>query len=262
MESTHIAKLFSILEATSGHIEGRSLSEIASEVGLAKSTAHRLLKSLCSLGYMAKIGSGTYRQTALFRHLANGYSDQRLIHLANGPMVQLQQELGETINLGVVRMERVVYMLVIESRRPLRRIMEANMCDPALCTALGRAIVAFQPEERQRYVLRKVVVEKRTPHTVVETHELEAILHKIRIDGYAVEENQTDLGVICIAAPIFDAENVVAAISMSCPTVRIDEEGRSLAISAILKVTTRLSELLGYHPSSHHHLPERGMKKS
>jgi len=65
---------------------------------------------------------------------------------------------------------------------------------------------------------------------------------------------------MCIAAPIFDAENVVAAISMSCPTVRIDEEGRSLAISAILKVTTKLSELLGYHPSSHHQLTETGYR--
>ncbi len=97
---------------------------------------------------------------------------------------------------------------------------------------------------------------------VVYTHELEAILHKIHADGYAVEENQTDLGVMCIAAPIFDAETVVAAISMSCPTVRIDDEGRRLAVSAILRVTTKLSELLGYHSSSHHHLPERGMKKS
>ncbi len=87
MESTHIAKLFSIFEATSGHIEGRSLSEIAAEVGLAKSTAYRLLKSPCSLGYMANVGSGAYRQTVLFRHLASGFSDQRLINLANEPMV-------------------------------------------------------------------------------------------------------------------------------------------------------------------------------
>ena len=250
MESSHIAKLFSILEATSGKSEGRTLAEIASEVGLAKSTAHRLLKSLCSLGYMSKIGSGTYRQTTLFRQLAGGFDDRRLIDLAHSPMMRMQQEFGETINLGVMRMERVVYLHVLESRRPLRRVVQSNMCDPALCTALGRAIVAFQSEERRQYVLRKVALEKRTPHTVVETDALEAILAQIRVDGFAVEENQTDLGVICFAAPIFDAETVVAAISMSCPIVRIDDEGRQLAVSAIRKVTTELSEQLGFHAAN------------
>jgi DNA-binding IclR family transcriptional regulator len=244
MESAHIAKLFAILEGTSGKPQGKSLAELAAEVGLAKSTAHRLLQSLCSLGYMSNVGSGIYKQTPLFRQLASGFDDQRLIRLAQPHMMELQRETGETINLGVMRMERIVYLHVVESPQPLRRMVEASMTDPALSTALGRAIVAFQSPERRQYVLRKVTIEKRTPHTIVEPDELDAILDAIRKAGYAIEENQTDLGVTCVAAPIFDGENVVAAMSVSAPIVRMSESKRAKAVRLVRSAADALSSVV------------------
>jgi DNA-binding IclR family transcriptional regulator len=242
MESAHIAKLFAILEATSGKTQGKSLAELAAEVGLAKSTAHRLLQSLCSLGYMSNEGSGIYKQTPLFRQLASGFDDQRLVRLAQPHMLELQRVTGETVNLGVMRMERIVYLHVLESPQPLRRMVEASMTDPALSTALGRAIVAFQSPERRQYVLRKVTIEKRTPHTIVEPDELDAILDSIRETGIAMEENQTDLGVTCVAAPIFEGENVVAAVSVSAPIVRMSEAKRAKVIKLIRAAANAISE--------------------
>jgi len=250
MESAHISKLFSILEATSGKLEGRSLAVLAAEIRLAKSTTHRLLQSLCSLGYMVNDGSGIYKQTPLFRQLASGFDDHRLIELARDSMVRLRESFDETINLGVMRMERVVYLNVLESSRPVTRTVESNMSDPALSTALGRAIVAFQSHERQQYVIRKVVLEKQTPHTVVGTDKLEAILDQVRIDGYAIEENQTDLGVMCVAAPIFDVESVVAAISMTCPIARMGKSDLERAVAMIREIALDLSEQLGFHAAN------------
>ena len=247
MESAHISKLFSILEATSGKLEGRSLAELAAEIGLAKSTAHRLLQSLCSLGYMVNSGNGIYKQTPLFRQLASGFDDRRLVDLAATSMVRLRDTFDETVNLGVMRMERVVYLNVLQSSRPITRTVQSNMSDPALSTALGRAIIAFQSRDRQQYVIRKVVLEKRTPYTVVDTDQLEAILDQVREEGYATEENQTDLGVMCIAAPIFDAESVVAAISLACPITRMDQTKAQQSLAMIREIALDLSEQLGCH---------------
>ncbi len=94
------------------------------------------------------------------------------------------------------------------------------MSDPCFSTALGRAIVAYLPLERQAFLLRNALIEKRTPMTVVDPKALKKVLEDVRTRGIAEEENQTDVGVMCIAAPVFDADGVVASISL---TARIDE---------------------------------------
>ncbi len=112
MESAHLVKAFALLEATAGREEGRSLAELAADVGLPKSTAHRLLKTLCALGYMVNSGAGVYRQTSLLRRVANGQEDSKLVELAFPIIEALHHRTGQTINLGVLRFERVVYLSV------------------------------------------------------------------------------------------------------------------------------------------------------
>ena len=132
MESAHIAKLFAILEATSGKPQGKSLAELAAEVGLAKSTAHRLLQSLCSLGYMANDGSDIYKQTPLFRQFASGFGDQRLIRSAQPHMMDLQREAGETVNLGEERPE----VRVEDKTEVTLEMARLELSVPLLCDVL------------------------------------------------------------------------------------------------------------------------------
>ncbi len=223
MESAHLVKVFAILEATAGKPKGVSLSELAAVVGLPKSTAHRLLKTLCTLGYTANCGSGTYRQTGMVKRLALAANDPYWVSVADPVMRDLNKQTGETINLGILRFEKVFYLHVIETTRTLRRAVSAQMSDPCFSTALGRSIVAFLPKERQEFLLRHATIEKRTPKTVIEETEIKKILTRVAKNGFAVEEDQTDLGVSCIGAPLFDNEGVVAAISLSAPAVRINK---------------------------------------
>jgi DNA-binding IclR family transcriptional regulator len=221
MESAHLVKVFSILEATAGKPQGMSLSELASLVGLPKSTAHRLLKTLCTLGYMANCGQGVYRQTGMIKRLAIGENDPFWISMAEPIMKKLNEATDETINLGILRFEKIFYLHVIETKKTLRRTITAQMSDPCFSTALGRAIVAYLPEERQRFLLRHATIEKRTPQTIVDSAKIRRILKQVAVDGVAFEEEQTDLGVACIASPVFDHEGVVAAISLSAPIARM-----------------------------------------
>jgi len=221
MESAHLLKVFSILEATAGKPDGVSLTELASLVGLPKSTAHRLLTTLCSLGYIAKCGNGVYHQTSMIKRLALGSKDPYLVSIAEPTMRDVHSQTQETINLGFLRFEKIYYLHVIESTQTLRRMVSSQMSDPCFSTALGRAIIANLPELRQRHLLRNAIIEKRTSKTVIETVQLRSLLDDVARDGYAYEEDQTDLGVACIAAPIFDVDGVVAALSLSAPTARL-----------------------------------------
>lgn len=245
MESTLIVKTLALLEATAGHSDGRSLADLAAEVGLTKPTAHRILKTLVALGYMERgAGNGVYRQTGSARRLTGTSDDRRLVRAAEKPLKALHEQTGETVNLGVLRNGRVVYLTVLESPQMLRRTVNPSMTDPFACTALGRAIAAHLPAERQAYLLKHTVVERRTPHTTVEPAELAARLADAATAGYAVEENETDLGVMCVGAPVFDARGVAGAVSVSAPTVRVTAATRARLVAGVRTATDAISQTL------------------
>ncbi|OWK43902.1 Transcriptional regulator, IclR family [Fimbriiglobus ruber] len=219
-------KLFGLLEATAGHKDGRPLAELAAEVGLAKPTAHRILKTLVALGYMERVGNGVYRQTQRIRRLVSDADDRRLVRAADKPLRDLWERSGETVNLGTLRQGKIVYLTVLESRQPLRRTVSPTMTDPFACTALGRAIAAYLPDERLAYLLKTTPLEKRTPHTVVDQTALKKLIAATKVTGVATEEDETDLGVMCVGAPVFDRSGVAAAVSLSAPTARATAASR------------------------------------
>jgi IclR family transcriptional regulator, KDG regulon repressor len=222
VESSVLTKVFGILEATAGPTDARPLAELAAEVGLAKPTAHRILKTLVALGYMERLDGGVYRQTRQVKRLASADDDRRLVKLAERSLRELWEATGETVNLGVLRLGRVAYLSVLESRQSLRRSVVPGMTDPFASTALGRAIAAHLPDDRVNYLLRTTPLEKRTPHTVVAPAALKKVFAAAREQGFATEENETDLGVMCIGAAVSDRSGVVAAVSVSAPIARAE----------------------------------------
>jgi DNA-binding IclR family transcriptional regulator len=242
MDSTLVIKLFGLLEATAGQDGGRSLAELAAEVGLTKPTAHRILKTLTGLGYMERPRPGIYRQSPRLRRLILGADNQDLVHRADPVLRELHRATEETVNLGVLRQARVVYLTVLESPQRLRRIVNPTMTDPFACTALGRAIVAHLPQGQRAFLLRTSVLERRTPHTVVDPTELATLLDAARRDGFAVEENETDLGVMCIGVPVFDRDGVAGAISLSLPTARSGPERRPRLIEAVRRAAEQVTK--------------------
>jgi DNA-binding IclR family transcriptional regulator len=249
VESSVLTKLFGLLEATAGHPEGRPLAELAAEVSLAKPTAHRILKTLVALGYMERRDGGVYRQTAHLKRLVSADEDRRLVKLADRHLKELWEETGETVNLGVLRLGRIAYLTVLESRQSLRRTVVPGMTDPFASTALGRAIAAHLPDDHVAYLLKTTPLEKRTPHTIVAVASLKKLFAEANQEGYAIEENETDLGVMCIGAAVFDAQGVAGAISISAPVARADFENRRIWIDAVrraaIKISTRLKDSPG-----------------
>ncbi len=243
MESSSLTKALGLLEATAGHPQGRSLADLAAEVGMPKPTAHRLLKALTALGYLERPAAGVYRQSPLVRRLVSDDAVRRLLAAAQGPLRDLHEATQETVNLGILRHDRVLYVHVLECTLPLRRV-STRTSDPFHTTALGRVIASRLPADRLARLLARARLERRTFATLTDRRRLAAAVAKAAATGYAVEENETDLGVACIAAPVLAGAEAVAAISVSLPTARLDATCRRRIIAQVRRTATKISTAL------------------
>lgn len=243
MESTSLTKALGLLEATAGHPGGRSLADLAAEVGMPKPTAHRILKTLTALGYLERPAAGVYRQSLQVKRLVSDAGVRRLIDAAARPLRDLHAKTQETVNLGTLRHDRVLYLEVIESTLPLRRVA-TRTSDPFHTTALGRAIASRLPADRRGRLLAQAKVGRRTSATITDRRRLAAAIDAAARQGYAIEENETDVGVACIGVPVCVGDEVVGAISVSLPTARLDAAGRRRLIELVQKTARTISARL------------------
>lgn len=255
MESTVLVKAFALLEELARSQGPKPLAELAQAAGLTKPTAHRVLASLVSLGYVERRDGGRYRVSDKLRQLSGGTQQpQPMVELARGPMTKLHELTGETVNLGVLRGDRVLYLLTMESAHPLRRVVASSETDPFHCTALGRAMVAYLPTEHQERLLRSARLERRTPATLTDRNELRKMLLQTRTRGHAIEENQTDIGVMCIAAPILagegEARRAVAAVSLSVPVARAAGLRRKMLIDSVCATAAQVTRQIENQPGA------------
>ena len=240
MESTSLTKALGLLEATAGHVAGRSLADLAAEVGMPKPTAHRILKTLTALGYLERPASGVYRQSPQVQRLVSDAAVRRLIDAAARPLRDLHAKTQETVNLGILRHDRVIYLDVLECTLPLRRVA-SRASDPFHTTALGRVIAAQLPADRRKGLLARARLERRTAATITDRRRLAAEIERAAKQGYAIEANETDVGVACIGAPVFAGNDVVGAISVSLPTARLEPAGRRRLVDLVRKTARTIS---------------------
>lgn len=244
MEPSVVVKVFRLLETLGNAPSGSLLGATAESVGMPKPTVHRLLKSMIELGYVAQAENGHYQLTSRLDLLRRSSLDRRLLTAADPILFALHKKTGENVNLGILRSDRVMYLRVLESTHALRRIAEPNSTDPVHSTALGRSIAAYmEPALRDALLRRTEPFVSRTPHTVTDIKKIRDIFNRVRVDGYAAERNETDLGVACYGAPIFDQDRtVVAAVSLSVPSARCDAERELIeqVKSTAQKISSRL----------------------
>ena len=244
MESTSLVKALALLEATAADSAGRSLAALASEVGMPKPTAHRILKTLATLGFLERGPQGVYRQTPKVQRLVSNDASGRLLSTADTSLRRLHEDTQETVNLGVLRSDQIVYLQVLESTRPLRRVATPNSVDPFHSTALGRAIVSNLPVADGEALVRRANLEKHTQHTNVDPTSFSGILAQATRDGYALEVDETDIGVTCIGAPVVENNLAIGAISISVPTVRATGDALTTLIEKVRRTAQEVSNRL------------------
>jgi DNA-binding IclR family transcriptional regulator len=244
VEPSMVVKAFRVLEALAEDYREKTLSELASTAGVAKSTAHRLLKIMADLKYVERAGAGRYRLGQRLPQMVLRQKDERLLAAAKPALDRLHYLTQETVNFGQLQHTRVVYLAVRECTQPLRHVSTPNQSHPYYCTALGRAIAAFLPPDELEGLLAQTKLDRRTPRTVGSIKALREMLAQTRKQGYAIEKDETDLGAMCVGAPVFEGSRVVAALSASTPTARVTPDICRELIDSVRTSADGVTEIL------------------
>jgi IclR family acetate operon transcriptional repressor len=217
-----VDRAFAVLAAFSPADEGVSMSELARRSGIPKPTVHRLVHQLADAGALEILDEGVRVGRRLFElgQLAGG---PRTLREAAAPfLADLHEATGQTVHLVVPDGDEVLYVQKLENRRSPSLGSRVGGRMPAYCTAVGKALLAHADPAIVRGVLRSDL-SRRTPRTVVAPGLLEKELQRVRNTGIAVENEESAVGIVCVAAPVLDArQGAIAAVSLTGRATDID----------------------------------------
>ena len=245
-------RAFDLLELLCKSPNGMAIHQLSEITGLHKSTVHRLLAAMASRGYVRRDPeSAVYRAGMRLCELSE-YIQENLdvVARAREPMERLSRTTGETVHLVAREGAEIVYVYKVESiHGAIRMVSRIGMRRPLYCTGVGKAILATRGDEE---VLRCWEESERvpcTPYTITRKDAFLREISQIRQHGYAMDNEENELGVRCVAAAIPDWHGAASyALSISAPVSRMtDERVRSL-IPALLETRDEISACLGGRP--------------
>ncbi len=224
-----------------------SLTQIAERVGIHKSTAHRLLATLESKRFISRHPSnGTYHLGLRVLEMASVVlHDLDLQRWARPYLRDLVTECGETVDLCVLDGRHVVYLDVVDSPRRVKIAAAVGQRLPVACTASGKAFLAYLPEDQARALVQPGL-HKYTDHTPLTWEALAEDLRRTRERGFAISEQEFEVEINAVAAPVLDAAGLpVVAVAVVGPTYRLPRE-RMLEIgSMVCRVTEAMAREVG-----------------
>lgn len=212
-----------------------SVSEAARALGLNRAACHRFLSTLHELGYVEKTAQSRYAASTKVMEMGLKLAGRLEIRKISKPYMQKLAEISrETVNLGLYDQFEILHLDKIDSREILRIDAPTGSRTPAYCTALGKAILAFLPQDELNQFFRGVKLRRQGPRSMTSRKNLTAALAEIRLRGFAVDDEELSVGLRCVAAPIFDHSGMASyALSVSGPAVR-------LSLERIAKIQPRL----------------------
>ncbi len=217
-------RVLALLEALADAPQGTGPTELSRELGLDKATITRLLATLVEAGFAQQdIITRRYSLTAKVVRLAHRWSsDHELGDVARGLLTWLRDQSNETVHLGILEGDSVVYIDKLESRSSIRLVSAIGTRVPVSTSALGKAILlGMTPEDRSSFVA-ELPMPTRTPRSITSAERLLESVAQAEVQGYTVDDQENETGVCCVGAPLFGASgSPVGAISMSGPAHRV-----------------------------------------
>jgi DNA-binding IclR family transcriptional regulator len=241
-----LAKGMHILELLSDN-EALTVTQVAKMMNINRAGSHRFLSTLKELGYADKDDSSRYYLTSKVIELGMKVLDRFEIRKIARPFLQeLSNKFNETINLGYFNGEEVLTIDKIDSTEILRMDAGIGGGEPAYCTSLGKAILAFLPDTQLEEYLREIELTPFTPNTVISKDKLKEELMHIKENGYSIDDEELSVGLRCIGAPLFDhSGQAVYAISISGPSIRMGSKRIEEMQRELKKICQSLSGKMG-----------------
>jgi DNA-binding IclR family transcriptional regulator len=244
-----MAKCFRVLEVLSIAEGPLALSDIVRRVGMDKSAVQRVTHTLRVLGYLRQLPDtrayAISSKMLAFTHAVLAHDRVRAVAM---PLLEeLNRRCGETVNLTRLEDTEVVFIARFPSVHPVSVDLHVGSRLPAYCTSPGRAMLARLPEDAARAILQRSALRLLTTHTVTELPRLLSILEQTRKRGYAVNNQETFVGDISIAAAIVDqAGRVAGAINIAAPSPRYSLTALERALANdLMRTAGEVSRSLG-----------------
>ncbi|MBU8588994.1 IclR family transcriptional regulator [Priestia megaterium] len=225
------------------------ITDICKSLDLNKTTVYRLLSTLMNNGYIEQVkGSNKYRCTFKLFEMGNKkIQDLDLLEEAKPALEKLADLTKETVHLVVEEGTEIVYIHKVESTNTIRMHTWVGKKNPMYRTAVGKAILAFSDKEKAIDIWNKSEIVQNTPYTITNIDDFLEQLVLVRKNGYAIDNEETEIGIRCVAAPILDfSKNVIGALSISIPTIRFPENEIEVYGNQVKKCSEVISKKLGY----------------
>jgi len=243
-----VATAIRLLKAFSEDEVEIGISALARRLGLAKSTVHRLAVTLVSEGLLEQdrengkyqLGIALFRLGALVRRRMNVSNEARPY------LFDLREKINESVHLAILDETEIMYVYNLEGTHAIRMRSDIGVRKPAYCTAEGQAILAFQSDD----IIERVIaagLTARTPKTITSAEKFIKELATTRQRGCAIEDEESEIGMISIAAPIRDdSGDVVAAVGIAGPVTRLSKKSIATVMPHVIATADQVSVRLGY----------------
>lgn len=248
-----VSNALRLLEAFSEE-DDLGVSELSRLLGLHKNNVFRLLATLEERGYIEQIStSERYRLGVRCLELGRSFSSGRTLLSSARPILEeLAGSTEESVHLGVLRGFEVVHLDAEVPRRLITSASRVGMRLPAHCTALGKVLLGCGDGDRlEKFDVKVVSIEgldARTSQTIKDREKFIDELRSVTVQGYAVDLEECELGLLCVAAPVLDhTGQVVAALSVSAPAQRVDKDLLLGAMrTQVVDGANRVSQIMGH----------------
>ncbi|MEZ8993934.1 DNA-binding transcriptional regulator KdgR [Vibrio sp. 10N.222.54.A1] len=244
-----VLKVFNILSALADQKE-IGVSELSQRLMMSKATTYRFLQTMKTLGFVEQEGEADkYSLTLkLFELGSKALEHVDLVDLANAEMAKISKIINETVHLGSIDEDSIIYLHKIDSSYHLRMHSRIGRRNPLYSTAIGKVLMSHMEDQDVRDLLANVEFKKHTQRTHENVDQLLEELDLVREQHFGEDNEEQEPGLRCIAVPIYDRfGDPIAAISVSFPTIRFEESRKREYIALLHSAGRNVSEHLGYH---------------
>ncbi len=243
-----VDRVFDILEQLSASSSPLSLTEIANATGMSKSTVHRLISSMCSRQYVEKHADNTYSiGYKMIETVSTHINNLELLTEAKPFLSEIMRELDLTTHLGILDGCDVVYVEKMDVYPGTRLYTQVGYRSPAYCSSMGKCLLSCLSGDELDEVLYLCDFKKYTPNTITDVREFRRHLKTVRRQGWAMDNEEYQIGHRCIGAPVFDYRgSAIAAISASGEVSQLSDERLDLVVEEVKRAAKDLSRNMGY----------------
>jgi IclR family acetate operon transcriptional repressor len=237
-----VERALELLEALAEPGEAKGVSELARATGLPVATIHRLLATMVAGGYVRQ-DTRSHKYTLGSHLIRLGEAASRdFAQFARPYLTELMEASGETANLAMFEDGQVAYVAQVASRHHrVRMFTEVGRRVNPHTSGVGKVVLAFCPRPEVEALLARTGLPRRTPRTITDPARFLAELDKVAAQGYAIDSGEEEVGVRCLAVPVFGVGGSVAAMSVSAPEGRLQDRDIERVLPEMLRISAALS---------------------